>query len=79
MTYLMFQNGYHQYEIFDFLNKNEEFWDLASKNVNSLRDEDHRFAPYQEGVDVMITMPFIFNLKFNKNNYINILALLYLL
>ena len=49
MTYLMFQNGYHQYEIFDYLKINNNFWNLAAKNINILKDRDSRYAPYPGG------------------------------
>lgn len=49
MNYLMFQNGYHQYEIFDYLEISGDFWNKASTNTNSLKDADSRFAPYPGG------------------------------
>ena len=49
MTYLMFQNGYHQYEIFDYLKINNNFWNLAAQNINLLKDRDSRYAPYPGG------------------------------
>jgi hypothetical protein len=49
MNYLMFQNGYHQYEILDYLKVEGEFWDVAATNINSLKDSESRFAPYPGG------------------------------
>lgn len=49
MNYLMFQNGYHQYEIFDYLNIKGSFWNLAAKNIINLKDNNYRFAPYPGG------------------------------
>jgi len=49
MNYLMFQNGYHQYEILDYLGLGGSFWTKAAKNVDKLKDNDFRFAPYPGG------------------------------
>lgn len=47
--FLQFQNGYHQYEIFDFLNIDGIFWEKAADLVLKLADEDGHFAPYPGG------------------------------
>ena len=49
MNYLMFQNGYHQYEVFDYLGVEGDFWMNASKNIEKLKDPESRFAPYPGG------------------------------
>lgn len=49
MTYLQFQNGYHQYEIFEYLNFQEIPWKIAASNVLKLADNDGHFAPYPGG------------------------------
>ncbi|MAM71950.1 MAG: hypothetical protein CMP91_12490 [Gammaproteobacteria bacterium] len=49
MTHLQFQNGYHQYEIFEYLNAKEVPWAVASDNTASLADSDGHFAPYPGG------------------------------
>jgi hypothetical protein len=49
MSHLQFQNGYHQYEMFDYFQTEEIPWDKASFFVASLADEDGHFAPYPGG------------------------------
>ena len=49
MTYLQFQNGYHQYEIFEYLNLSNPPWKKAAKNVLKLSDNFGHFAPYPGG------------------------------
>ena len=49
MTYLQFQNGYHQYEIFEYLNTPNVPWLKAADNVALLADLDGHFAPYLGG------------------------------
>jgi prenyltransferase beta subunit len=49
MRYLYFQNGYHQYEILNYLGIKGQFWSNAAVNVLSLQDEDGYFAPYPGG------------------------------
>ena len=49
MSHLQFQNGYHQYEIMDYLKTSNVPWDKAANNVATLADEDGRFAPYPGG------------------------------
>ncbi len=47
--FLQFQNGYHQYEILDFLNIDGIFWQKAADFVSKLSDKDGHFAPYPGG------------------------------
>ncbi len=47
--YLQFQNGYHQYEVFNYYNVKGDFWSLAAKHVSTLCDHNYRFAPYPGG------------------------------
>lgn len=47
--YLQFQNGYHQYEIFNFLKIKYAPWDKASNFVQTLSDRKGQFAPYPGG------------------------------
>jgi hypothetical protein len=49
MTYLQFQNGYHQYEILHFLGLDEKTRAKAARSVMLLADKDGRFAPYPGG------------------------------
>jgi hypothetical protein len=49
MSYLQFQNGYHQYEIFDYLDVYNVPWEAAAHSVASLADKDGHFAPYPGG------------------------------
>ena len=49
MSHLQFQNGYHQYEIFDFLKVPDVPWARAADNVVSLADIDGHYAPYPGG------------------------------
>lgn len=49
MTHLQFQNGYHQYEIFEYLNVNNPKIEAAAKAVASLADISGHFAPYPGG------------------------------
>jgi hypothetical protein len=49
MTYLQFQNGYHQYEIFNYFNVKNKFLDIAAQNVANLADINGQFAPYYGG------------------------------
>ena len=58
--YIQFQNGYHQYEILNFLDKNGIYWDNSAKLVLSLQDSDGQFAPYPGGAVAMIMMQYIF-------------------
>lgn len=47
--YLHFQNGYHQYEIFNYLKVNNPFLKEAVETVLSFADVRGRFAPYPGG------------------------------
>jgi hypothetical protein len=49
MTHLQFQNGYHQYEIFEYLGIRNPRQEHAIAAVRSLADRDGRFAPYPGG------------------------------
>ena len=49
MSHLQFQNGYHQYEVMDYLQTENTPWDKAADNVALLADKDGHFAPYPGG------------------------------
>ena len=49
MTYLEFQNGYHQYEILDYLGVENPKAEAAAANVHLLADNDGHYAPYPGG------------------------------
>jgi len=49
MNYLQFQNGYHQYEIFEFLKFEKVSWDIAAKKTLSMSDTKGHFAPWPGG------------------------------
>ena len=49
MNFLQFQNGYHQYEIFEYLEFNKISWNLAAKNIFLLADKYGHFAPWPGG------------------------------
>lgn len=49
MSHLQFQNGYHQYEILDYLRADTVPWGKAAEAVASLMDTDGHFAPYPGG------------------------------
>ncbi len=49
MSHLQFQNGYHQYEVLEYLNVDSVPWNKASDAVAGLADEDGHFAPYPGG------------------------------
>jgi hypothetical protein len=49
VTYSQFQNGYHQYEIFEYLAVEGDFLVRAAKAVSTLCDRDGRFAPLPGG------------------------------
>ena len=49
MNFLQFQNGYHQYEILDYLSVKGDFWHVAADSIASLVDIDGHFAPYPGG------------------------------
>jgi hypothetical protein len=49
MTHLQFQNGYHQYEILDYLGLENQRASVAADSVASLADRDGHFAPYPGG------------------------------
>lgn len=47
--YIQFQNGYHQYEILNYLQKKGEFWNNCANLVLRLQDSDGQFSPYPGG------------------------------
>jgi hypothetical protein len=47
--YLHFQNGYHQYEIFEYLGVDNPMLSVAAENVAQLADFQGHFAPYPGG------------------------------
>ena len=49
MSHLQFQNGYHQYEILEYLDTSEVPWITAADNVARLADIQGHFAPYPGG------------------------------
>lgn len=49
MSHLQFQNGYHQYEIFEYLETPGVPWLKAADNVAKLADNKGHFAPYPGG------------------------------
>lgn len=49
MSYSQFQNGYHQYEIFEYLQTCGIPWLIAANNVSKLADSQGHFAPYPGG------------------------------
>ncbi len=49
MDYLQFQNGYHQYEIFEYLKFDKVPWKLAAKNTLLMSDKIGHFAPWPGG------------------------------
>lgn len=49
MDYLQFQNGYHQYEIFEYLKINYAPWNTAAKSTLLMADKYGHFAPYPGG------------------------------
>ena len=49
MSHLQFQNGYHQYEIFEYLGVKNSKSEAAADAVASLADSRGRFAPYPGG------------------------------
>ena len=49
MTHLQFQNGYHQYEILEYLNASNPRLRESIAAVRSLADADAHFAPYPGG------------------------------
>ena len=49
ISHLQFQNGYHQYEIFNFLKIKKNYFNRAADNVLELSDNFGHFAPYIGG------------------------------
>lgn len=49
MNYMQFQNGYHQYEIFEYLEFDKIPWDLAAKRTLLMSDRYGHFAPWPGG------------------------------
>ena len=74
--YLQFQNGYHQYEILEYMNFNDIPWAKAADFVMKLADKEGRFAPYPGGggcydydAIFMLTAK-----RVDTNKYINLLS-----
>ncbi len=49
MNYIQFQNGYHQYEIFEYLEFNKIPWNIAAKKILLMSDRYGHFAPWPGG------------------------------
>ena len=49
MDYLQFQNGYHQYEIFEYLKIKNKSWNIAAKKTLMMGDKLGHFAPWPGG------------------------------
>jgi hypothetical protein len=49
MSHSQFQNGYHQYEIFEYLNTKSVPWEISADSVAGLADFAGHFAPYIGG------------------------------
>ena len=49
MTHLQFQNGYHQYEMFEYLQVDNPKLSAAAQAVATLADSSGHFAPYPGG------------------------------
>lgn len=49
MSHLQFQNGYHQYEIMEYLDAKDFAWEIAADSVANLADSEGHFAPYVGG------------------------------
>ena len=49
MDYLQFQNGYHQYEIFEYLQIKNISWNIAAKKILVMVDKLGHFAPWPGG------------------------------
>jgi hypothetical protein len=49
MSHLQFQNGYHQYEILEYLRIRQTPWERAAESVSSLADDRGHYAPYPGG------------------------------
>ena len=56
INFLQFQNGYHQYEIFEALNIRPPLENNARTNVASLVGKDNHFAPYPGGGGCYVTV-----------------------
>ena len=72
MQYLQFQNGYHQYEIFEFMGVSSAPWITAARNTIKFADTLGHFAPYPGGggcydydAIFMLTSPFVGNIGQN--------------
>lgn len=49
IDYLQFQNGYHQYEIFEYLKFDKALWNIAAKKIFLMSDKYGHFAPWPGG------------------------------
>ncbi len=73
-SYKHFQNSYHQYEIFNYLNISTNFENTIAELIISLADKNYQFAPYLGGGSCydydaifFLTNKFIINNKKYKN------------
>ena len=69
MQYLYFQNGYHQYEIFEAMDVSSAPWTTAARHTMIFSDALGHFAPYPGGggcydydAIFMLTSPFVDNI-----------------
>jgi len=49
ITHSQFQNGYHQYEIFNYLGVSSPLENIAAEHILTLADAEGHFAPYPGG------------------------------
>ena len=49
MSHLQFQNGYHQYELLEYLGIHEAPWEKQADHVAGLADSEGHFAPWPGG------------------------------
>jgi hypothetical protein len=49
ISHHQFQNGYHQYEIFQYIRSDVSLWDKVANYVALLADHEGHFAPYPGG------------------------------
>lgn len=73
MDYLQFQNGYHQYEIFEHLNFEKAPWNIAAQKIFLMTDKYGHFAPWPGGgacydYDAIFMLTSKFVQDFGQNN-----------
>lgn len=49
MSHLQFQNGFHQYQVFDYLGTKSVPWEIAADSVSQLADYEGHYSPYIGG------------------------------